>query len=151
MSGRGEMVARESNYCEIDPDTVDKYGIPVLRFNVEWSDAERKQAKHMQETAREMIEAAGGNPLGTMPSKEENYGLLTPGRIIHETGVTRMGDDPSRSVTNKYGQLHDVENVFVADGGTFVSQPHKNPTWTIMALSMRTSDYIIDQRKKGNL
>jgi choline dehydrogenase-like flavoprotein len=151
LSGRGEMVARESNYCEIDPDAVDKYGIPVLRFNVEWSDAERKQAKHMQEKGREMIEAAGGDVLGEMPTEEDDYGLLTPGRIIHETGVTRMGDDPARSVTNEYSQLHDADNVFIVDGGTFVSQPHKNPTWTIMALSMRASDYIIDQRKKGNL
>jgi choline dehydrogenase-like flavoprotein len=151
LAGRGESIARKESYCEIDPNTVDQYGIPVLRFNMEWSDAELQQARHMQETARAIIEAAGGTPLDDMPGKDDDYGLLTPGRIIHEVGVTRMGDDPSQSVVNAYGQAHDVDNLFVADGGTFVSQPHKNPTWTILALSMRTADYIVDQRRKGEL
>lgn len=151
VSGRGEMIARESNYCEIDPSTVDQYGIPVLRFNVEWSDAELQQARHMHETARELIEAAGGTPFGDVPGPDEEYGITAPGEIIHEVGVTRMGTDPQSSVVNEYGQAHDVPNLFVADGGPFVSMPHKNPTWTILALSMRTSEYIIDQRKKGNL
>jgi choline dehydrogenase-like flavoprotein len=62
-----------------------------------------------------------------------------------------MGDDPSKSVTNRYSQLHDSRNVFVVDAGTFVSQADKNPTWTILAMSMRASEYIIDQRKKANL
>ena len=151
VSGRGEMVARESNYCEIDPGVVDQYGIPVLRFNVEWNDTEYQQVRHMQETAREMIEAAGGTPLGEMPTEEEGYGILTPGRIIHEVGTTRMGDDPQRSVTNPYGQLHDADNVFVMDGGPLVSQPHKNPTWTILALSMRASEHLTQERKRGNI
>ena len=55
------------------------------------------------------------------------------------------------SVTNKFCQLHDADNVFVADAGTFVSQADKNPTWTIMALSWRMSDYIVDQMKQRNL
>jgi choline dehydrogenase-like flavoprotein len=105
----------------------------------------------MQETARDIIEAAGGTVLSDMPGKEEDYGITTPGYIIHEVGVTRMGNDPSTSVVNPYGQAHDVENLFVADGGPFVSLPHKNPTWTILALSMRMSEYIVDQREKGNL
>ena len=52
---------------------------------------------------------------------------------------------------NKWNQSHDVKNLFVADGGPFVSQADKNPTWTILALAWRTSDYITDQRKKGAL
>ena len=151
LAGRGGTIPRAENYCEIDPDTVDEYGIPTLRFNMTWSDAEIQQARHMQETGREIIEAAGGTPLGSMPGKDEDYGITTPGFIIHEVGVTRMGTDPSASVVNPYGQTHDVDNLFIADGGPFVSLPHKNPTWTILALSMRASEYIIDQRDKGNL
>ncbi len=151
MSGRGEMIARRENRCEIDPETVDQFGIPVLRFNVTWSDEELLQVKHMQETAREIIEAAGGRPLGSMPTKEEGYGILTPGRIIHEVGTTRMGDDPETSVTNAFGQLHDAPNVFVVDGGPFVSQPHKNPTWTILALSWRASEHLAQERRRSNL
>ncbi|QXD14006.1 GMC family oxidoreductase [Rhodocaloribacter litoris] len=151
FSGRGEMIARKENYCEIDPDVVDKYGIPVLRFHVTWSDEEYAQIKHFQETAREIIEAMGGIPLGDMPGKEEGYGILAPGRIIHEVGTTRMGNDPKTSVLNAYCQAHDVKNLFVADAGPFVSQAHKNPTWTIMALAMRTAEYIAAERNRGNL
>ena len=59
----------------------------------------------------------------------------------------RMGNNPKTSVVNKYEQLHDAKNVFIVDGGPFVSQADKNPTWTIMALSWRTSEYIIDELK----
>lgn len=151
FAGRGECIAREDNYCEIDPNVVDKYGIPVLRFNYTWSDHEIKQAKHMQDTFEEIIHSMGGIPLDTKPGAETMYGLLAPGRIIHEVGTTRMGDDPRRSVLNKYNQAHDCKNLFVVDGGAFVSQADKNPTWTILALSIRASEYIIDQLKKQNI
>ncbi|MFD3275339.1 GMC family oxidoreductase [Aquirufa echingensis] len=151
FAGRGEPVVREDNYCEIDPNVVDKYGIPVLRFNYKWSDYEVKQAKHMQETFEEIIHAMGGEPMGKKPGADSNYGLADPGRIIHEVGTARMGDNKNTSVLNSNCQAHDVKNLFVADAAPFVSQGDKNATWTILALSLRTSEYIIDQRKKGNL
>ena len=151
MSGRGESIARKENYCEIDPTTVDEFGIPVLRFNYKWSDFERKQSKHMHETFEEIGHNMGGIVLGDAPGKDQNYGLLNPGRIIHEVGTTRMGSDPKTSVVNEFERLHDVENVFVVDAGPFVSQADKNPTWTILALAWRTSDFIIEELKKQNL
>jgi choline dehydrogenase-like flavoprotein len=152
MSGRGEAIAREDNYCEIDPQTVDKYGIPVLRFHYKWSDHEVKQARHMKETFKEIIHTMGGvATYGHHDGPENNYGLLAPGRIIHEVGTTRMGNDPKKSVVNKFNQAHECDNLFVVDGGPFVSQADKNPTWTILALSMRASEYIIDQLKKQNI
>ena len=151
MSGRGEAIAREDNYCEIDPTKVDEFGIPILRFNYQWSDFERKQARHMHNTFEEIIDNMGGTVLGDKPSAEQNYGLLNPGRIIHEVGTTRMGSDPKTSVVNEFEQLHDVKNVFIVDAGPFVSQADKNPTWTILALAWRTSDYIIQELKKQNI
>lgn len=151
MAGRGEPVPLESNYCEIDPNTVDRYGIPTLRFNYKWSDAEIKQAKHMQDTFEEIIHAMGGIPLGKKPGPENNYGLEAPGKIIHEIGTARMGNDPKNSVLNKYSQAHDVKNLFVVDAAAFPSQGDKNVTWTILANSWRTSDYIIDQVKQKNI
>ena len=150
LSGRGESIAQKSNYCEIDPEKVDKYGVPVLRFNYKWTDNEIKQAKHMQDTFEEVIHNMNAVPMWNKPGKESNYGLNKPGQIIHEVGTTRMGNDPKNSVVNQYEQLHDVSNVFVVDAGPFVSQADKNPTWTIMALAWRTSDYIVDQFKKQN-
>lgn len=150
MDGRGEAIAREDNYCEIDPNTVDKFGIPVLRFNYTWSDHEIKQAKHMQETFQEIAHHMGA-VVPPSPGKENNYGLTAPGQIIHEVGTVRMGSDPKKSALNKYNQAHDCKNLFVVDGGPFVSQADKNPTWTILALSMRASEYLMGEMKKQNL
>jgi len=151
FSGRGEMIPNEKTYCEIDPNVVDTYGIPVLRFHAAFGDAEILQAKHMQETFREVIDTMGGTPLSRMPTREELYGLLPVGRIIHEVGTTRMGSNPQTSVLNANCQAHDVKNLFVADGGPFVSNAHKNCTWTILALAMRTSEHIAQQRSQGTL
>ena len=148
ISGRGESLPQYDNYCEIDPNVVDQYGIPVLRFHYKWTEYERLQAKHMHETFETIFDSMGAMPLGEKPGADREYGLTRPGQIIHEVGTTRMGSDPNTSVTDSNQQLHDTPNVFVVDAGPFVSQADKNPTWTILALSWRTSDYIIDQFKK---
>ena len=151
FAGRGEPVASKNNYCEIDPNVVDQWGIPVLRFDFKWSDYEKKQAKHMVETFEEIIHAMGGRVLGDVPGEEDDYGLLAPGKIIHEVGTARMGKDPKQAPVNEYCQSHDCKNLFVADGSSLVTNADKNPTWTILALSMRTSEYITDQRKQRSL
>jgi choline dehydrogenase-like flavoprotein len=151
FAGRGEMVPNDDTYCEIDPDVVDRWGIPVLRFHFKWTDHEYKQARHMHETFRSIIAEMGGTPLGPMPTAEDGYGIEAGGRIIHELGCVRMGKDPEASVLNANCQAHEVKNVFVTDGGPFVSQADKNPTWTILALAMRTSEHIAAQRKAGTI
>ena len=151
FSGRGEMVPNDETYCEIDPKVVDTYGIPVLRFHFRFTDHEYRQAKHMQETFREIIHEMGGTPLSPMPSRAEGYGLENGGRIIHEVGTTRMGLDPKTSVVDATCRAHDVKNLFIADGGPFVSNADKNVTWTILALAMRTSEFIAQERNKLNV
>ncbi len=152
MAGRGEAIALASNYCEIDPNVVDKFGIPVLRFNVKWSDNEVKQAKHMKETFREIMHNMGAViTWGNDDGAANDYGLEAPGKIIHEAGTVRMGNDAKKSALNKWSQAHDCKNLFVVDGGQFVSQADKNITWTILALSMRASEYIVEELKKNNL
>jgi choline dehydrogenase-like flavoprotein len=130
---------------------VDKYGIPVLKFNVKWSDYEVNQAKHMKETFREIMHNMGAIITWGDDGAENSYGLESPGKIIHEAGTVRMGNDPGASALNKYNQGHDCKNLFVVDGGAFVSQADKNITWTIMALSMRASEYLVDEMKKRNI
>ncbi len=151
MAGRGESIAKFENRCSIDPNVVDKFGIPVLKFDYKWSDYEILQAKHMQDTFEEVIHNMGGIALGNKPTKKDDYGLLAPGQIIHEVGTTRMGNDPNTSVTNKFAQLHDAKNVFVVDAGPFTSQADKNCTWTILALAMRTSEFVVDELKRMSL
>ncbi len=147
----GVDVAKETNYCEIDNSVVDRYGIPVLRFNYQWGSDEIKQAKHMAETTQAVLKQMGGIPLLPPVNDANNWGLANPGKGIHEVGTARMGDDPGTSAVNKYGQSHDCRNLFVTDGSVFTQQSEKNPTWTILALSMRTAEYILDQRKKQNI
>lgn len=149
FSGRGEMIPNDKSYCEIDPVVVDMFGIPVLRFHWEWSDQERNQVKHMQETFRTLIAEMGGQVFSPMPTREQEYGIAPGGRIIHELGGARMGVDPTTSVLNAHCQAHDCRNLFIADGAPFVSQADKNPTWTILALAWRTADRITELRKQG--
>ena len=151
FSGRGEMIPNEDSYCEIDPEVVDRWGIPVLRFHWQWTDHELKQVKHMQQTFRAIIDEMGGTPMTPMPTAGQSYGIEPGGRIIHEVGCVRMGHDPKTSVLNSNCQAHDCRNLFVTDGGPFVTNPDKNVTWTILALAMRTSEYIANKRKAGSL
>ena len=151
MAGRGEAIATADNYCEIDPEVVDKFGIPVLRFHTKWSEHEIRQAKHMKETFKEIMHNIGAVITWGDDGPEINYGLENPGKIIHEAGTVRMGNNPGSSALNKWNQAHDCKNLFVVDGGPFVSQADKNITWTILALSMRASEHMVDEMKKGNL
>jgi choline dehydrogenase-like flavoprotein len=152
MAGRGEAVANYNNYCEIDPQVVDQYGIPVLRFNVSHSEYEINQAKHMKKTFGEILDAMGAVQIwGHDDGPHNNWGLHAPGNIIHEAGTVRMGNDAKKSPLNKYAQAHECKNLFCVDGGPFVSQADKNITWTILALSLRTSEYIVDEMKKQNI
>ncbi len=152
MAGRGEAIPLYDNRCTIDDNVVDKFGIPVLKFNVKWTDHEIKQAKHMKETFKEIMHEMGAViTYGGDDDEKNNYGLSKPGEIIHEAGTVRMGNDPKKSALNKHNQAHDCKNLFVVDGSAFVSQADKNITWTILALCMRACDYIIEEKKKNNL
>jgi len=151
MAGRGTALAHKDNYCEIDPNKVDKYGIPVLRFHYKWGREEVAQAKHMQETFKEVMHEMGAIVTSPTYGPDTSYGLEAPGKIIHEGGTVRMGDDPKTSVLNKWNQSHDCKNLFVVDAGPFVQQGDKNLTWTILALSMRAAEHILEQRSKLNV
>jgi choline dehydrogenase-like flavoprotein len=152
LSGRGEMIPNENSYCEIDPNVVDEWGIPVLRFHFAWGDNEIKMARDMQETFRAIVEAVGGTYQTEIKTTGEfPYGLLPGGHVIHEVGTVRMGKDPRTSALNSFCQAHEVKNLFVTDGACFVTNPDKNPTLSILAFSWRASEYLLDEARKGNI
>ena len=151
FAGRGEMIPNIHSYCEIDPVVVDQWGIPVLRFHFKWTDYEWKQARHMEKTFAEIIEGMGGRVTGLSAAQRESQGISVPGTIIHEVGTVRMGATAKTGVLNGYTQAHDVKNLFVMDGGSFVSNPDKNPTLTINALAWRGCDYLAEEMRKGNV
>lgn len=124
---------------------VDKWGLPVLAFDVEYKDNEKKMRKDMQSDAKEMLEAAGVKNV----SSWDGDGTL--GRGIHEMGTARMGKDPKTSVLNKWNQVWDAQNVFVTDGACMTSAACVNPSLTYMALTARAADYAVSELKKKNL
>ena len=144
-SGFGEVVARYENEVGVDPTTTDRWGIPVARFNYRFGENERAMVKDMAEQGEEMLRAAGCTDITITRD------ALPEGWSIHELGTARMGDDPKTSVTNSFGQTHDVKNLFVLDGSIFVSSSCQNPTWTILALAWRGSEYLAGEMKRENL
>jgi len=149
LHGRGEMIPNEDSYCEIDEHTVDQWGIPVLKFHFKWGGDEILMAQHMQATFREIVNAAGGEVIES--HGPEQWGISRGGQGIHEVGGARMGNDSKTSVLNSYCQAWDCKNLFVTDGAPLVSNADKNPTLTIMALAWRTSEFIAEQVRKGNV
>lgn len=138
----GECLARKENFVEIDQNRVDAWGIPVLKVTADWSDNEKKMWHDGRAQAAEMITAAGATDV----KLTGQYSI--PGFCIHETGTARMGNDPKTSVLNKYAQAHEVENLFVTDGAAWVSSGCQNPTLTMMAITVRTCDYITREFSK---
>lgn len=134
---------RAENHVEIDPDLRDAWGIPVLKFDVEWGPNELAMGRDANDAQREMFEKAGIEIIG------ERTTPLPPGWSIHSAGTARMGDDPKTSYLTKFNQSHDIKNLFVADASCFLNSTEKNPTLTILALSMRTADYIAEQMRSG--
>ncbi|MGE5327095.1 MAG: GMC family oxidoreductase [Deltaproteobacteria bacterium] len=141
----GECLARWDNYVEIDPNTVDAFGIPVLRIHMTYGDNEKAMVKDMGDSAAEMLEAIGAKNVTARHSEPR------PGWAIHEVGVVRMGDDPKKSVLNQFEQSHDIKNLFVMDGAAFTSTACQNPTLTIMALAVRSCDFLMKEMKSGNI
>jgi len=145
LGGFGECLARWENYVAIDPGRVDTYGIPVLKIQMTYGENEFALVKDMADSGAEMLEAAGAKNVRRFVHPS------TPGWAIHEVGIARMGDDPKKSVLNQFQQAHDVKNLFVCDGAGFTSTACQNPTLTIMALCVRSMDYLLGEMKRGNV
>jgi choline dehydrogenase-like flavoprotein len=141
----GECLARWDNYVEIDPDLKDVFGIPVLRIHMTYGPNEKAMAKDMVDSAAEMLEAVGARNIKMQPKTPG------PGWAIHEVGIARMGTDPRKSVMNQFQQTHDIKNLFVMDGAGFTSTACQNPTLTIMALCVRSCDYLLGQLRRGEV
>ena len=151
FAGRGEMIPNEHSYCEIDPNVVDQFGIPVLRFHFRWSDHEIDMVKHMDKTFRSLIETMGGRVTAPDLPEQSAKAVSVGGEIIHEAGTVRMGSDPKTSVLNKWSQAHEVKNLIVADAAPFNGNPDKNVTLTIVANAWRAAEHLADEMKKGNV
>jgi len=145
MTTMGESLPRFENHAVINKDRVDAWGIPVLHIRQTYGENERAMARDAMETAAEMCRKAGFEIL----AKHDK--MVPPGESIHELGTCRMGADPKKSVLNQYNQAHDVKNLFVVDGSSFVSGGAQNPTLTMVALALRSSEHMAEEMRKRNL
>jgi choline dehydrogenase-like flavoprotein len=145
VGGLGEVLPRWENFLEIDPQVVDHYRIPVLRIHMANSTNEIAMIKDMAQSAGELLEAAGATNIRTFAD------TASPRWAVHEGGTARMGADAKTSVLNQFQQSHDIKNLFVMDASGFPSNPCQNPTLTIMAMCVRSCDYLMGEMKRGNV
>jgi choline dehydrogenase-like flavoprotein len=145
LGGFGESLARWDNYCEIDSNLKDAWGIPALRISMTHGENEAALMEDAAATAAEMLEATGAKEI-KMQARVE-----MPGMAIHELGTARMGNDPKKSVLNSFNQTHDVKNLFVMDGASFVSSGCQNPTLTMMAVTVRACEKLVDRFHKNEI
>lgn len=146
MEAQGECLPRFDNFVELDPEKTDAWGIPVLRIHASYGENEHTMARAMRQDIANMLDA-----LHVKMAAPPDEGLSVFGKNIHECGTARMGKDSKKSVLNAHNQVHDVKNVFVTDGAAFVTQGCYEPTLTIMAISVRAADYIVNASKRREL
>jgi choline dehydrogenase-like flavoprotein len=145
MTTMGEVLPRFENHVTLDKEKKDAWGIPALHIRQTYGANEHAMARDSMETAEEMCRAAGFEIL----AKHDRP--VPPGESIHELGTCRMGDNPKTSVVNSFQQSHDVKNLFVVDGSTFVSGGVQNPTLTMVALCLRSCEYLADHMRQRDL
>jgi len=145
MGGFGEMLPSRDNRVTLDRNRKDKYGLPVLNFDVAHRENEILMGKDIVDDALEMLTAAGYRNPQAFRVK------ANVGAAIHEMGTARMGRDPKTSVLNGWNQMHACKNVFVTDGSCMASSACQNPSLTYMALTARAANYAVEELKRGNI
>ena len=141
----GETIPKETNYVALDNEKKDEWGIPLLKFSIDYDENDEKMILDFFEHYTEMYTRAGFTDIKTADSKQ------APGLDIHEMGGVRMGRDSKTSLLNEWNQLHECKNVFVTDGACMTSTATQNPSLTYMALTARAANHAVELLKKGAL
>jgi choline dehydrogenase-like flavoprotein len=134
----------ESNTFSLDPDVKDDWGLPALRMTYRDHPDDIKTMQFFQERALELLEAVDAKKKWTLPVQEQNF-------AFHLLGTCRLGADPKTSVINPDHRCHDVPNLFLCDGSSFVTSGRGQPTLTIQALAYRAAARIIALARRGEV
>ena len=146
LLGFGAKLDNAKTFVELDPSgRKDKYGMPIAKIHSAYADNDLKIFEDIKEKFTAILEAAGAESLRPSASPAQ------PGTSEHEVGTCRMTRDPKEGVCDGVGRVHEVPNLFIADGSVFTQQTDKSPTLTIMALALRQADFIAASRKRGEL
>jgi choline dehydrogenase-like flavoprotein len=134
----------ETNCVDLDPDVKDAWGLPAMRLTSTSHPDDVKCMEFFRQRSLEILEAAGAKTTWADPVSDARGGA-------HSRGTCRMGNDPGKSVVDKYHRAHDVPNLFVVDGSSFVTGGRNHPTMTIEALAFRAADHLVKAAKAGNV
>ncbi len=145
LGAQGEMLPRFDNQMSLHPTKKDKWGMPLVHFDVRYSDNERLMMEDAAAEAAKILKSVG------LKNVNSQVRHSPPGLAIHEIGTARMGKDPKQSVLNNFNQCHDIDNLFVTDGASFCSSAVQNPSLTFMALTARAVDYAAKEMKAGRI
>ncbi|MGQ0587518.1 MAG: GMC family oxidoreductase [Gammaproteobacteria bacterium] len=142
--GSGTSLAMDSNNVTLDPKAKDPLGRPAMRITYQDHPDDMKLAAFLQDRAMELLAAAGAKKSWREPIEPQNIGT-------HLLGTCRMGDDPKTSVVDKFHRAHEVKNLFIVDGSSFVTSGRGQPTMTIQALAFRAAEHIARFAKQGEI
>lgn len=143
MIAFGECLPYEDNQVSLHPDRRDRFGMPLMRFDVTFRDNERRMMADARSEGEAMLRRAGCT---NVTSAEQEH---VPGEAIHEMGGARMGDDPRAAVLNRWSQAHGAANLYVTDGAQMASSACVNPSLTFMALTARAVDHAVKGLRAG--
>ena len=144
LNGHSTSLSLESNTISLDPTVKDKWGRPAIRATYKDHPDDLATMQFLQDRMKELLEAAGAQRIWDTPIQEATGSA-------HLLGTCRMGDDPDASVVDKYHRAHDVPNLFICDGSSFVSSGRGQPTMTIQALAFRAADHIVEFARQGEI
>jgi choline dehydrogenase-like flavoprotein len=133
-----------SNSISLDPGVKDAWGLPAVRVTYKDHADDIKISQFLQDRSVEMLEAASAKKIWKVPVGEQTFSS-------HLLGTCRMGIDPKSSVVDKYHRSHDVRNLFIVDGSSFVTSGRGQPTMTIQALAFRMADHLIQFARRGEV
>jgi choline dehydrogenase-like flavoprotein len=134
----GEDMPQETNRITLDPEAKDQFGMPVANVHFDDHANDKAMREHAYKQGSALYEAVGALRTFHTP----------PYPSTHNLGTNRMSENPRDGVVNKYGQTHDMKNLFISDGSQFATGGAENPTLTIVTLAIRQADYIADQMSK---
>jgi len=147
INSEGEHLAFRHNYMDLDPTYTDKYGDPLTRMTLDWTDHERAQGAMLTKVHGEIAKAMNVRSAGANSRLLERY-TVTQYQSSHVNGGAIMGASPDTSVVNPWLQHWQIANLWVVGGSAFPQNGAGNPTLTILAITLRSADALVDRYLK---